>query len=78
MGKYVLKRIAMMLLMLLGMTFIVFASLYFAPGDPAEIAAGPSATQEEIELTWAWTSPSGVNMAATSGGCSTAIWEPPC
>ena len=32
------------------MTFIVFASLYFAPGDPAEIAAGPSATMEEIEL----------------------------
>lgn len=54
MGKYVLKRIAMMLLMLLGMTFIVFASLYFAPGDPAEIAAGPSATQEEIELTRAY------------------------
>ena len=54
MGKYVLKRIAMMLLMLIGMSFIVFASLYFAPGDPAEIAAGPSATQEEIELTRAY------------------------
>ena len=50
MGKYILKRIGMMLLMLLGMSFIVFASLYFAPGDPAEIAAGPSATQAEIEL----------------------------
>ena len=54
MGKYVLKRITMMLLMLIGMSFIVFASLYFAPGDPAEIAAGPSATQEEIELTRAY------------------------
>lgn len=48
--KYLRKRLVMMVFLLLGMTFIVFASLYFAPGDPAEIAAGPSATMEEIEL----------------------------
>ena len=48
--KYLRKRLVMMVLLLLGMTFIVFASLYLAPGDPAEIAAGPSATVEEIEL----------------------------
>ncbi len=48
--KYLRKRLIMMVFLLLGMTFIVFASLYFAPGDPAEIAAGPSATVEEIEL----------------------------
>ena len=48
--KYLRKRLVMMIFLLLGMTFIVFASLYFAPGDPAEIAAGPSATMEEIEL----------------------------
>lgn len=48
--KYLRKRLVMMVFLLLGMTFIVFASLYFAPGDPAEIAAGPSATVEEIEL----------------------------
>jgi peptide/nickel transport system permease protein len=51
MGKYVLKRLLMMAMMLLGMSFIVFASMFFAPGDAAEIAAGASATQEEIELT---------------------------
>lgn len=49
MGKYLRKRIFLMVLLLIGMTFIVFASLYFAPGDPAEIAAGPSASQAEIE-----------------------------
>lgn len=49
MGRYIRKRIVMMFFLLIGMTFIVFASLYLAPGDPAEIAAGPSATVEEVE-----------------------------
>ena len=49
MGRYIRKRLIMMAFMLLGMTFIVFASLYFSPGDPAEIAAGPSATEAEVE-----------------------------
>ena len=40
--------------MLIGMSFIVFASMYLAPGDPAEIAAGPSATAEEIEIMRAY------------------------
>ena len=39
MGKYIRKRLLMMVILLLGMTFIVFASLYIAPGDPAELAA---------------------------------------
>ncbi len=38
-----------MILLLLGMTFIVFASLYIAPGDPAAMVAGASATPEDIE-----------------------------
>ncbi len=37
-----------MLLLLLGMSFIVFGSLYIAPGDPASMVAGPSATDEDI------------------------------
>lgn len=49
MRKYITKRLLMMVILLLGMTFIVFASLYFAPGDPAEIAAGASATEADIE-----------------------------
>lgn len=49
MGKYIRKRLLMMVILLLGMTFIVFASLYIAPGDPAELAAGPSATTAEVE-----------------------------
>ncbi len=49
MGKYIRNRLLMMVILLLGMTFIVFASLYIAPGDPAELAAGPSATTAEVE-----------------------------
>ncbi|MDD5937817.1 MAG: ABC transporter permease [Clostridiales bacterium] len=50
MRRYVIKRIALMFLLLLGMSFIVFASLYIAPGDPATMVAGPSATEADIEI----------------------------
>ena len=48
MRKYVFKRSVLMFLLLLGMSFIVFASLYIAPGDPATMVAGVSATEEDI------------------------------
>lgn len=48
MRKYVFKRIMLMFLLLLGMSFIVFSSLYIAPGDPATMVAGVSATEEDI------------------------------
>ncbi len=50
MGRYILKRIGLMLLLLLGMSFIVFLSLYIAPGDPAQMVAGPQATEEDIQV----------------------------
>ncbi len=50
MGKYVLKRIGLALMLLLGITFVVFASMYLAPGDPAELIAGPAATMDEVEI----------------------------
>lgn len=37
-----------MFLLLLGMSFIIFASLYMANGDPATMVAGASATEEDI------------------------------
>ena len=48
MAKYIGKRIALMILLLIGMSFLVFASMYVAPGDPASMVAGPSATDEDI------------------------------
>lgn len=49
MGRYVAKRIGLMLILVIGMTFIIFGSLYISSGDPAEMAAGASATPEDIE-----------------------------
>ncbi len=49
MGKYILKRLGQMVLLLIGMSFIVFASLYIAPGDPAQMVAGVAATEQDIE-----------------------------
>ena len=49
MRKYILKRIGLMLLLLIGMSFIVFISMYLAPGDTAETVAGANATPEDIE-----------------------------
>ena len=43
MRRYIIKRIGLMFILILGMTFIVFASLYMSSGDPAEMAAGASA-----------------------------------
>ena len=39
-----------MLLLLLGMSFIVFASLFIAPGNPASMVAGPTATEADIAI----------------------------
>ncbi len=50
MRRYVVKRIGLMFLLLLGMSFIVFASLYIAPGDAATMVAGPAATEEDIAV----------------------------
>jgi peptide/nickel transport system permease protein len=49
MAHYIVKRLGMMVLLLIGMTFIVFGSLYLAPGDPAQMVAGASATEADIQ-----------------------------
>lgn len=49
MAKYIAKRILLMIFLLLGMTFLVYGSMYLSPGDPAATLAGPNATVEEIE-----------------------------
>ncbi len=49
MQKYIAKRLFQMIIMVIGITFIVFGSLYLAPGDPAQIIAGQSATLTDIE-----------------------------
>lgn len=43
MVRYVMKRLLWMIPVLLGVTFIVFTLLHFAPGDPATLAMGVDA-----------------------------------
>ena len=49
MFKYVLKRLAMMIPVLLGVTFVVFFILALTPGDPAKMILGEQASQEAID-----------------------------
>lgn len=49
MARYIGKRLIQMVFLLLGITFIVFTSLYLAPGDPAELVAGANATADDVE-----------------------------
>lgn len=47
--KFTLKRMAYLILVLLGVSFVVFLLLYITPGDPARMMLGESATPEAQE-----------------------------
>ncbi|MBA4494669.1 nickel ABC transporter permease [Paenactinomyces guangxiensis] len=48
MAGLIFRRLLQLIPLLLGISFILFISLHLAPGDPASIIAGPTATKEEI------------------------------
>ncbi|KJE28434.1 binding--dependent transport system inner membrane component family protein [Geobacillus kaustophilus] len=45
----IVRRFFHLILLLVGISFLVFTSMYIAPGDPATIIAGPTASQSDIE-----------------------------
>ncbi|WP_218672154.1 ABC transporter permease [Marinilactibacillus piezotolerans] len=47
--KYLFERLLMMMLVILGVTVIVFTLLYFSPSDAARNIIGETATQEQID-----------------------------
>ena len=49
MGKYVLKRVAMMIPTLLAVVFIIFVLINITPGDPGRIMLGQDAAQEDVD-----------------------------
>lgn len=49
MGKYILKRLLMMIPVMLGVIVIVFIIMQMTPGDPARQILGDNATVEEVE-----------------------------
>ena len=49
MYKYVLKRLLLMLPVIIGISFIIFAIMSFMPGNPARLLLGDKATPEAME-----------------------------
>ena len=48
MGRYVLKRIGWLILILIAAAIVVFTLMYLTPGDPAELLLGVEATEEVL------------------------------
>ena len=44
MGTYVVKRLLWTILVVLGVTILIFTIMYFIPGDPTKGLLGPEAT----------------------------------
>lgn len=47
--KYVFRRIALLVPVIIGVTFIVFTLMYITPGDPAKIILGESAPEASVQ-----------------------------
>lgn len=48
MASLIIKRVIQMVFLLIGISFIVFMSMHLAPGDPATILGGPTATKTDL------------------------------
>ncbi|MFV0383298.1 MAG: ABC transporter permease, partial [Paracoccus sp. (in: a-proteobacteria)] len=46
---FIIRRILLLIPVVIGLTIIMFAIARLLPGDPVGLAAGPNATQAEIE-----------------------------
>jgi len=49
MGKYIFKRMLMLIPVVLGISFVVFSIMSLTPGDPAQLILGESASAEALE-----------------------------
>lgn len=49
MYRYIIKRLIMLIPVLLGVAFIIFAIMNVAEGDPVYQVAGPDATEEQLD-----------------------------
>ena len=49
MHRYIIKRLLMLIPVMLGISFTLYAIMTLTPGDPAQLILGPGATQEAID-----------------------------
>lgn len=47
--RFIVKRLGLAAFTLVGVSLVVFGILHIAPGDPAMVIAGPTASMEEVE-----------------------------
>jgi peptide/nickel transport system permease protein len=45
----IIRRFIQLVFLLFGISFLVFSSMYLAPGDPASMIGGPTATESDLE-----------------------------
>lgn len=45
----IIRRFFQLIFLLFGISFLVFSSMYLAPGDPASMIGGPTASESDIE-----------------------------
>jgi peptide/nickel transport system permease protein len=45
----IVRRFVQLVFLLFGISFLVFSSMYLAPGDPASMIGGPTATESDLE-----------------------------
>jgi peptide/nickel transport system permease protein len=45
----IIRRLLQLVLLLFGISFLVFMSMHLAPGDPASIIGGPTATESDLD-----------------------------
>ena len=49
MHRYIIKRLLMMIPVIIGISFIIFAIMSMTPGTPGDVILGPMASAEDIE-----------------------------
>lgn len=79
--KFTMKRLVYLVLVLVGVSFLVFLLLYMTPGDPVRMMLGESATlKPRRNCGWSWdlTIPFWYSMGAISKiSWYIRIWERP-
>ena len=52
MGKYIVKRLLMMIPVILAVAILIFTIMTFVPGNPASLILGADATEGWISHMW--------------------------
>src|SRR5918912_4139122 len=77
MCRYILRRLALLVPLLVGASVLVFLTMRLIPGDPARLSLGPEATDEQVQLMrrqWGLDQPLPVQYAYWVGHALQGDW----